>query len=106
MNELIITTIISSVCTGGLTWLFTLKYTRKQAEADAMKSLQEVYKGIIEDLKTDREENRKEIEQLTARVKGLEQNQQNALSIINEMQPFWCGTEGCMGRKVIKQQKS
>ena len=42
MTETIITAIITALCTGGLTWLFTLRYTRKQAEADAMKSVQEV----------------------------------------------------------------
>ena len=36
MTETIITAIITALCTGGLTWLFTLRYTRKQAEADAM----------------------------------------------------------------------
>ena len=49
MTETIITAIITALCTGGLTWLFTLRYTRKQAEADAMKSVQEVYQGLIED---------------------------------------------------------
>ena len=42
--------------TSGLTWLFTLRYTRKQAEADAMKSVQEVYQELIEDMKNDRKE--------------------------------------------------
>jgi len=47
MNEILITTVISSICTGGITWLFTLKYTRKQAEADAMLSVQNVYQQKI-----------------------------------------------------------
>ena len=50
MTETIITAIITALCTGGLTWLFTLRYTRKQAEADAMKSVQEVYQELIEDV--------------------------------------------------------
>ena len=63
MTETIITAIITALCTGGLTWLFTLRYTRKQAEADAMKSVQEVYQGLIEDMKNDRKELR------TARIR-------------------------------------
>ena len=37
MTDTIITAVITALCTGSLTWLFTLRYTRKQAEADAMK---------------------------------------------------------------------
>ena len=48
MTETIITAVVTAFCTGGLTWLFTLRYTRKQAEADAMKSVQEVYQKLTE----------------------------------------------------------
>ena len=56
MTETIITAIITALCTGGLTWLFTLRYTRKQAEADAMKSVQEVYMALIAEMKNGRKE--------------------------------------------------
>ena len=87
MNELLVTTIVSSLCTGGLTWLFTLKYTRKQAEADAMLSVQNVYQQIIEDLKTDRAE-------LKENIKEVSENERE----IKAMKPNLCGRKGCNQR--------
>ena len=75
MNEILITTVISSICTGGITWLFTLKYTRKQAEADAMLSVQNVYQQIIEDLKTDRVELKENIKELADKICYLIENE-------------------------------
>ena len=79
MNEILITTVISSICTGGITWLFTLKYTRKQAEADAMLSVQNVYQQIIEDLKTDRVELKENIKELALKVSENESNEAESL---------------------------
>lgn len=39
---------------GGATWMFTVKYDRKQAEATAMEKLQDVYQRMITDLNSDR----------------------------------------------------
>lgn len=91
MNELLVTTIVSSLCTGGLTWLFTLKYTRKQAEADAMLSVQNVYQQIIEDLKTDRAELKENIKELALKVSENERE-------IKAMKPSLCGRKGCNQR--------
>ena len=43
----IITHIVTLVLGGGVAWLFTIKYTRRQAEADAMQHFQTVYQGLI-----------------------------------------------------------
>lgn len=71
MTETIITAVVTAFCTGGLTWLFTLRYTRKQAEADAMKSVQEVYQKLIEDLKSDRQDLKKRFDELDNKYKEV-----------------------------------
>ena len=76
----ILSPIITLILGGSLTWLFTVKYTRKQAEADAMQHFQVAYKGLIDDLTEDRDRLRKEIDELremqrrnSARIMVLEQ---------------------------------
>lgn len=91
MNEILITTVISSICTCGITWLFTLKYTMKQAEADAMLSVQNVYQQIIEDLKTDRVELKENIKELALKVSENERE-------IKAMKPNLCGRKACTQR--------
>lgn len=102
MNEIIVTAIVSSFCSGGLAWLFTLKYTRKQAEADAMLSVQNVYQQIIQDLKTDREELKENVRSLKERdedrerkITDLEQKVNNNEREIALMRPNLCGRKGC-----------
>ena len=105
MNEFLITTIVSSLCTGGLTWLFNLKYTRKQAEADAMLSVQNVYQQIIEDLKTDRTELKDNVRTLKERdeekerkITDLELKVNNNEREIAFMKPNLCGRKACNQR--------
>ena len=105
MNEILITTVISSFCTGGLTWLFTFKYTRKQAEADAMLSVQKVYQQIIEDLKTDREELKENVRTLKERdeekerkITDLDLKVNNNEREIASMRPNLCGRKVCSQR--------
>lgn len=69
MREVIMI-IVSSLVSGGLTWLFTIRFTRQQAKADAMKSMQDIYQELIADLKN-------ELSELTVENKQLkEQNTQ------------------------------
>ncbi len=39
---------------GGISWFFTIRWTRKQEENNATKTSQEIYQSIITDLNTDR----------------------------------------------------
>ena len=52
MENEILALIVTAVTSGSLSWLVTIKFTRKQAEADAMKSVQDVYQELIKDLRT------------------------------------------------------
>lgn len=56
--------LVSAAASGGLTWIATLKFVRRQANADAMKSVQDVYQELVEDIKKDREELRDETKTL------------------------------------------
>lgn len=94
MNETIIGTLLSAFCSGGLTWLFTIRYARKQAEADSMKSVQEIYQKLVEDLKNEREELKKEIEELKITVS-------NNTRDINALTPKLCGRMKCQERTPI-----
>lgn len=96
MSEAIISTLVTACCSGSLVWLFTVKYTRKQAQADAMKSVQEVYQTTIQDMKQERTELKAEIRELKKEVAG------NTLDI-KEMKPFLCYRRGC-GDRLLKQQ--
>ncbi len=68
----IILPIITAFIGGGATWLFTIKYDRKQAEATAMEKLQVVYQRMIADLNADRERLEKEISQMKDKIAQLE----------------------------------
>lgn len=95
MNDTIISTFMSALCSGGLTWLFTIRYARKQAEADSMKSVQEIYQGLVEDLKKEREELKEEIEKLKVTVDNNSRD-------INAMKPKLCGVVACTRRTPIQ----
>ena len=108
MTETIITAVVTAFCTGGLTWLFTLRYTRKQAEADAMKSVQEVYQKLIEDLKSDRQDLKKRFDELDNKYKEvlhkcneMEKEIRQNYRVMDTMKPFLCGVKGCLQRKSI-----
>lgn len=64
-------TLLAFVTGGGLLSFATLKFTRKQAEANAMKAVQEVYQETIKDLREDKAEMNKEIAELRERVAGI-----------------------------------
>lgn len=67
----IILPIITGLLGGGATWLFTIKYTRRQAEADAMEKFQAVYQGLINDLFDDRSKLREERNALSESYQAL-----------------------------------
>lgn len=67
----VITIIVTAVCSGSLSWLFTLRYTRQQAKTDAMKSVQDVYQELIEDLRADRSSLRDKISDMEKQLQSL-----------------------------------
>ena len=91
----IITPIVTRVLGGSVGWLFTIKYTRRQAEADAMQHFQTVYQGLINDLKADRKDLRQErdnladtIEAMDKRIKDLERTVEANARILKQLSRF------------------
>ena len=110
MQEYIIP-ILTLLFGGGFGWLITLRATRKKADADAMKSVQDVYQQTIEDLnnyvndirsdrnalRKDRDEMRDENKRLQDKLDKLEQDIRELRNVVarnsrkvDAMRPFVC----------------
>lgn len=100
MQEIIVSTALSAILTGGVTWFFTIKFTRKQAEADAMLSVQNVYQELIQDLKDERTENRKEISAFKKTISDLNKRVQKTEEELKKVTPFVCWDKMCKLRKI------
>lgn len=68
----IFTPILTLILGSGATWIFTIKYDRKQAEASAMEKLQTVYQRMIADLNDDRTRLESEIGKIKEELHRLE----------------------------------
>ena len=87
MIENIIIALISAITSGGLASIFTIRATRRKADADAMQSIQDVYQQTLQDqqsyidklretrdhLVADREEMRKENNELRQRLNDMDE---------------------------------
>ena len=106
-------------CGGFFTWRWQKRKARaeaKTAEADAAKELQDVYQQLINDIKTDRDEQkayiqelkedrrhlrddrnelRKRQDELEEQVRGLRREVARNGRIVECMRPFLCGREAC-----------
>ena len=106
-------------CGGFFTWRWQKRKARaeaKTAEADAAKELQDVYQQLINDIKTDRDEQkayiqelkedrrhlrddrnelRKRQDELEEQVRGLQREVARNGRIVECMRLFLCGREGC-----------
>jgi len=125
MTEIVIA-LISALTGGGLTGLFYWRANRRKAngeatqtEADAMKSVQDVYQQALADqqayisqlrdtrdhLVNDREEMRRENNELRKRLndmdekmRQLERDVARNARMVKQLTPFLCGRLGCPSR--------
>ena len=105
---ILITNVVTLLSGGGLGWVFTIKSLKRQQEADAMKSAQEVYRGVIEDLNSERGRLQGTIEKMeaenaerSAKLEGVERELQMIRRQLAWMKPLLCGVKGCEKRKAI-----
>lgn len=98
--------LLTALASGSLGWLFTLKYTRQSAKADATEKVQQVYDKMIEDLMKDREQMKEERSEAVSERKELEKRLGNAekeiqqnTRVVRSMQPFLCSIIDCKLRK-------
>lgn len=92
-------TIIAFISGGGLLTVITARATKRQAEAHAMKAVQEVYQETIKDLRTDKDKMREDNAALREVVEQLEVKVR-AISIdIEKLKRYKCTVVGCAARK-------
>lgn len=84
---------------GGLAAVCTVKYTRKTAQADAMKAVQDVYQETIKDLREDKELIKKENSEMRLHVLELEKKVQQNCADIKNLQAFKCVVPDCKDRR-------
>jgi len=108
----IVVALVTAVSSGTLSWLFTIKHTRKQAAADAMQSVQDVYQELITDLNNDRQALKAENDSLRTVIKDLQEkyNQMEAQirateSRLAHLRPLLCSVVGCPNRKKYDQDE-
>ena len=116
----IIPCIASLLTGGGLSWIFTIRYTRKQEEANATKTSQEIYQALITDLNSDRgrlieekDQLRGELTETQRQVKRLDQRSntlQNQVQLVNrklnEVLPLTCSiAPTCETKRKLTEQQ-
>lgn len=84
---------------GGLATLFTVKYTRKTAQADAMKAVQAVYQETIKDLRADKNIIKEENVEMRSQVGRLEKIVKQNCADIRELKSYKCIVTDCKNRK-------
>lgn len=109
---ILITNVVTLLSGGGLGWMFTIKSLKRQQEADAMKSAQEVYRGVIEDLNNERGRLQGTIERMEAENQERSQKlamMERQVTVIRRqlsgMKPLLCGVKDCEKRKPINLKK-
>ena len=109
---ILITNVVTLLSGGGLGWVFTIKSLKRQQEADAMKSAQEVYRGVIEDLNAERgrlqgtiERMEAENQERSAKLAGVERQLSVIKRQLSGMKPLLCGVKDCERRKPINLKK-
>lgn len=91
--------VLTFILGGGIVSLVKWRSIKKQAEADAMKAVQEVYQETIKDLRDDKEMMKKDNSELRAIVSELQKTvQQNSIDI-RELKGFKCIVLDCKLRK-------
>lgn len=85
---------------GGLAAFCTVKYTKKQAQANAMKAVQDVYQETIKDLREDKELIKKENTDMRLQITELEKKVKQNCIDIKELQSYKCIVENCKERRI------
>jgi hypothetical protein len=100
LNE-ILSYVLTAAGSGSLSWLFTLKFSRKEAEANAMEQVQKIYQSLISDLQADRDTLKTRLSEMDERLASMEQQVQKNERIISYAVPLLCAKTCCTERKKI-----
>lgn len=109
---ILITNVVTLLSGGGLGWVFTIRSQKRQQDADAMKSAQEVYRGVIEDLNQERGRLKGTIERMeaenqerSAKLAAMEKQVTVIRRQLSGMKPLLCGVKDCDRRKPINLRR-
>lgn len=96
-------TILTFVLGGGLlsfiTAILTMKYTKKQAEANAMKAVQDVYQELIDDMRAEMKSLRADRENMRTEMTKMKEEIGTNRQLYNELKPYKCTDLSCIKRK-------
>ncbi len=121
MEDLIFSNLITALCSGSLSWLATVKWQRKDAEAGALAHVQDIYQEIITDLNEDRRklaedrkalvaenaELRREFFGLKSRFDEMQAKVEATERFVRTISPWACSlARTCPNFTIIKEQKS
>lgn len=79
--------------------ILTFKYNKKAAEATAMSKFQEVYRGLIDDLRSELKDSRTEMGTLKKEMLTLQGEMESTRTICNELKSYKCTDLQCLKRK-------
>lgn len=92
-------TIIAFVSGGGLLTVITARATKKQAEAQAMKAVQEVYQETIKDLRSDKDAMRDENLEMREELAKLRKTVNDITRDLRALKRDRCVVQNCQHRK-------
>lgn len=93
-------TLIAFISGGGLLTVLTVRATKKQAEAKAMRAVQEVYQETIKDLREDKTLMKKENDDFRQKIAEL-RKQVNHISLeLASIRKYKCVVPDCKLRRV------
>lgn len=102
MTELLIThldTLIAFLSGGGLLTVLTVRATKKKAEAQAMRAVQEVYQETIKDLREDKEQMKKENSEFRDKIAELRQKVNQISLDLATIRKYKCTVTDCKLRQ-------
>lgn len=97
--EIYLMPIITFVGGGGAVYLINWRSIKKQAEAEAMKVVQDVYQQTISDMKADKEDMKTDNSELKKTVAELQREVNQNTKDINQLKQFKCVVLDCKLRK-------
>lgn len=119
MNEfwtIIITGLVSMLTGSGIGSLVTLRFTREQAENEAILGKQNIYQKIIDDLMDDRnfykdltDTLKEQVIVLEQKVEHLDKEVRENRQALKDLQPSLCGRSNCVQRiymSVLNKKKT
>ncbi len=97
--EIYLMPILTFIGGGGAVYLINWRSIKKQAEAEAMKVVQDVYQQTIADLKADKDDMRRDNNELKLSVTELQKTVYQNTKDINNLKHFKCTVMDCGLRK-------